>query len=203
MKDQIKKKLFDYKSLESRLPKKILKTRKRSNFGGFDDDYIKSIGGIRTGRTVILPGLTITGKKKCCTYGGNLIESMTFGVVMERFKKNPKIIERRGNRLFPTLYEDLKQLANCEFPNFKYNCITVNHNVLGKRHLDGKNVGMSMIVGFGDYQDGKICIEDKKDVSNVYKYNIRYKPLKFNGSKEYHWVDGWEGDRWTAVYFNH
>ena len=33
-----------------------------------------------------------------------------------------------------------------------------------------------MIVGFGEFQDRKICIEDKKDVSIVYKYDIRYKP---------------------------
>jgi hypothetical protein len=61
-------------------------------------------------------------------------------------------------------------------------------------HLDKGKMGMSYIVGFGDYPEG-----GNLSVSG-YSYNIRYIPLLFDGSKERHKTEVWRGDRFTIVY---
>ena len=161
---------------------------------GFDKEYIKKIGGVFHGNTIILPGKTITGKKKCCTYGGYRVESMTLGMTKHRFTKNAKPQPFQGNKKFPLFYQKLKILAQDNFPWFKYNTITVNHNVRGIPHKDSKNVGSSIIVGWGDYRGGDLNIEGNK-------YDIKHRGLMFDGSKHTHWVEEFSGDRWTAVYF--
>lgn len=186
--------MWDWKKFEDSLPKKIKTTRKRPNTSGLDMEYIRRIDGIIKGNTVIIPGLTKTGKKKVANYVGIRCESATFGLTRQYFKKNPPIEERLPNKLYPQLYENLKYIANYFFPDFKYNTITLNHNFKCKPHKDGKNRGSSMIIGFGNYLDGELNIEG-------IKHDIRYKPLEFDGSKKEHWVEDWEGDRWTAVYF--
>lgn len=189
-----KKIQINWQLFEDSLPKKIKRTRKRPNVSGMDLDYIKNINGEINGNTVILPGKTVTGKPKVANYIGNLCESITFGMTKPYFTKNPKLQPRQANGLYPDLYKNLKLLAESEFPDFKYNTITLNHNLKCKPHKDSRNVGNSTIIGFGKYTGGELVIEGKK-------HNIQYKSLVFNGAENEHWVNDFDGDRWTAIYY--
>lgn len=186
---------MNWNLLESNLPKKIKRTRKRPNVSGLDLNYIKKINGTLKGNTCIIPGKTKTGKIKLANYVGNMCESITFGITKPYFKKDAKYQPRQANTLYPKLYIDLKLIAKTLFPEFEYNTITLNHNLQCKPHKDKKNVGNSIIIGFGNYTGGELVIEDEK-------FNIRHIPLKFNGALKEHWVEPFKGDRWTAVYFN-
>jgi hypothetical protein len=56
---------------------------------------------------------------------------------------------------------------------------------------------MSYIVGFGDYQGGDLIL----DISGVKtNFNIKYKPLLFNGSEILHSTQEFTGNRYTLVY---
>ena len=176
------------------LPKKIKATRKRPNASGIDMEYVKRIGGTIKGKTCTLPGLTKTGKPKTNHAIGYITETLTFGKTKSMFKKNAPIIDRIGNTKYPKVYEMLKKIAKIHFPDFPYVDICLNHNFKCIPHKDSNNRGESIIVGFGNYSDGELNVEGAK-------YNIRHKPFKFDGSQYLHWVEDWDGDRWTAVYF--
>jgi len=184
----------DWRQLELNLPSHIKRTRKRPNVAGIDAVYVEKINGTIKGKTCYLPGLTKTGKPKTANYCGNLVESITFGRTHSMFEPERGEMDRQANKLYPQLYLNLKFLAHRKFPDFKYNQITLNHNLECKPHKDGRNVGESIIVGFGEYSGGELNIEGKK-------HNIRYKLLKFNGALHEHWVEPFEGERWTAIFF--
>ncbi len=176
------------------LPKKIRNTRKRPNASGIDMDLVQRVNGTLKGRTCIVPGKTKTGGKITKHGIGFLVESQTFGKTKSMFQKNAPTIDRVNNNRYPKVYEMLKKIAEIHFPDFNYLNICLNHNFKCKPHYDKMNTGESYIVGFGDYTGGELNVDGQK-------HDIRHKPLKFNGEKSLHWVEDWEGDRWTAVYF--
>ena len=185
--------LLLFANLQNLLPKKLIRTRKRLNVSGIDLDYVEKIGKL-DGRRAILPGKTIFGKPRIATYIGNLCESVTFGWSKSRFKKNAKLQPRKNNTKYPKVYKQLKYIASVFFPDFKYDSITLNHNLKCEAHKDGNNVGESIIVGFGNYENGNLNIEGES-------IDIKYKPYKFNGSEKTHYTEEWTGDRWSAVFY--
>jgi|TARA_R110000823_G_scaffold178259_2_gene310692 hypothetical protein len=84
--------------------------------------------------------------------------------------------------------------------SFKFNQIVINYNFKITKHLDAKNVGTSMIIGLGDYKGGELNIENEK--GKIKTVNIKNKFYKFNGSKLYHWVNEFKGDRYSLVFYN-
>lgn len=58
---------------------------------------------------------------------------------------------------------------------------------------------MSYIYFFGNYKGGALCIED--DSGNIQKITEKHKLHKFNGMN-YHWVEPWDGDRFSMVFYN-
>lgn len=97
---------------------------------------------------------------------------------------------------YPLLYKKLKELMKKKDPNFKFTTITLNKNFKCEPHRDGENVGVSYIIGFGDYKKGELNVEGKK-------IDIHNKFYKFNGSLKTHFVEPWtSGDRYTIVYYN-
>jgi hypothetical protein len=84
---------------------------------------------------------------------------------------------------------------------FKYTSIQYNKNNQCQKHLDKNNIGESMIVGLGDYTGGELIIYDQ-DGNNPVKHDIRYKPLKFNGSIYPHETAPFEGERYTLVFYS-
>ena len=185
--------LLIFANLQNELPKKLMRTRKRSNVSGIDFNYVNKIGKM-IGNKCILPGKTKHGKERVATYIGHLCESITFGYVKQRFKKNPKIEPRQGNKKYPKVYKHLKKIASIYFPQFGYDCITLNHNLKCKPHKDSNNRGYSYIVGFGNYEGGALNVDGKS-------IDIKYKPFTFDGKKSLHYTEDFTGDRWSAVFF--
>jgi len=104
--------------------------------------------------------------------------------------------ECRLNRKYPKLLIMIDELMDKYLPDFSYTTIQINKNIECLPHFDKNNVGKSIIIGLGDYEDGgELVIEGKE-------YNVKNKLLMFNG-KRGHWVNPWKGDRYTLTYFTH
>lgn len=99
------------------------------------------------------------------------------------------------NKKHPDLYRAIKNLISTCKPEFKYTTIQVNKNVLSLPHVDKNNVGPSYIIGLGNYTGGELVIEGKRhNIKNRWKY--------FDGNKG-HWVEPFQGTRYTLVFFTH
>ena len=74
---------------------------------------------------------------------------------------------------------------------------TVNRNIEYTPHFDsgrGKDQTYSMIVGLGDYTGGALVV-------NGDPYDIRYKPLKYDGWNQIHSTKPFSGERFSLVWF--
>lgn len=182
---------YDYLRIENVLPKKIVRSRNRPNVSGIDKDYCD-----RTNKSYIGVHKTKTknGKPIRVKDIGFMAESITFGQIKRMFVKNAQFEEAKANKMYPEVYKELKNMIHSINPNFKYNCITLNHNLKCIEHLDKYNCGASIIVGFGKYWGGELVVEKCP-------INIRYKPHSFNGSKLKHYTNEFMGDRWSAIFF--
>lgn len=99
-----------------------------------------------------------------------------------------------ANKEYPELYEDLKSFMHNLDPEFEYSTITINKNILCIPHFDKANTSKCWIVGLGDYEGGELVIENKE-------FDIKKKPMKFDGAKKLHWNKEWTGDRYSCMFF--
>lgn len=183
---------YDYSIIEKLLPNKIRNSRDRPNVSGCDKKFCDD-------RDLNYKGysqkIRINGKKKKIISYGIPCQSITFGKTSEFMKKGRPIIDCRANKDYPELYAEMKNMINTIDKNFKYNSITLNHNFKCKEHIDMYNESPSIIVAVGDFAGGEIIVEDCK-------LDIRYKPLKFNGSFLKHSTSNFCGERWSFVFYN-
>ena len=128
--------------------------------------------------------------------------SMLYGVTWRGFLAPGKLRTRRGNLFQTKIVDDYPELeyifsefAQLYFPDFEYKNVQMNKNFECRPHIDSKNIGMSIVCAFGDYQGGDLVVEDEK-------IDIQEKPYKFNGSEKLHWVEPFEGTRYSLVFFN-
>lgn len=106
-------------------------------------------------------------------------------------KYNISVISRKRTEL----YNELKRLGDIIVP-FKYSSILINNNVVCGKHLDASNIGESLLVSIGEYDGCNIVVNDKK-------YDAKYKPLIFNGSKlEHYTTDDLVGNKYSLVFYN-
>lgn len=118
-------------------------------------------------------------------------ESQCFGIVSKR-SQAPDL--SRQSWLHPELHFLLMTFSEKYVrPFIDFTSIQVNKNYVCAPHKDSGNQGESYIVGFGDYTDGQLCIEDAD-------YNIQRRGLLFDGSEHLHWTKPWSGVRYTIVY---
>ena len=102
-------------------------------------------------------------------------------------------------RKTPSNMEDVfQEFAGLYFPDFFYTQIMVNKNYQIPPHFDSANCGESVLCAFGDYSGGQINIEYADGVKTFDPQEI---PIKFNGSKQKHWVSDFEGLRYSLVFF--
>lgn len=95
----------------------------------------------------------------------------------------------------PKLYQAVLELGKKICP-FEFETIQINHNVVCPRHVDGGNVGKSLIVSMGDYEGCELIIEPFGN------YNTNCRPLIFDGNKFYHHNTPLiSGDKYSLVFY--
>jgi len=99
----------------------------------------------------------------------------------------------------PEYEEIFREFTNLYIPDFSYNQIVINKNFEVKPHKDASNVGVSYIIGLGEYEGGELVIDKETCRREV---NIKNKFYSFNGSEITHWVKPFSGDRYSLVFYN-
>lgn len=105
----------------------------------------------------------------------------------------------RGNSLFPELLRAAFRLERVIAPHRKPSAtIAINRHAAFRPHRDsgaGAGQTLSCIVALGDFEGGEIVVEGKA-------YDLRYKPVEFDGWKQRHWTLPFKGERFSLVYFS-
>lgn len=120
--------------------------------------------------------------------------SQTFGIVGRR--SLPPDYSRQ-NWLRPKLYHHLLEFAQ-KYVDLSWNAITVNQNYQADKHYDKNNKGDSFLVAFGDFTGGRLQIHEGP-LSGA--HDIRHNPIKADFSKILHSVEGFEGNRYSLVFY--
>ena len=113
------------------------------------------------------------------------------------FVRCTKLKWKNNQELFDTTCKFFKHYYPREF---KFSTIQYNYNCRAAKHIDSNNAGNSVIIGIGDYTGGRLIVYDENDKPQY--YDIKHKFLRFNGSKFYHEVEPYQGNRLTLVFFN-
>jgi len=118
-----------------------------------------------------------------------------FGIVRGRY--NGKIGESRMSLKYPNIYNEMVRIGKMICP-FEFKSIQLNHNLVCPKHKDKNNVGVSLLVSFGEYEGCNIVIESKE-------YNTNCNPVIFNGAEMEHSNSEFIGDKnnkYSLVYFS-
>lgn len=94
----------------------------------------------------------------------------------------------------PHIYPLVVKFVNKYAPDFDYNCGYVNKNVQMIPHKDKSNIDSSIIFGLGNYTGGRLYVEGEP-------HDIKYKMLEFDGKREEHWTEYFEGTRYSMIMF--
>ena len=116
--------------------------------------------------------------------------SQCFGIVRKRL--SPPDLSRNSWK-DPKLHYLLMKFAR-EYVTVPFTSVQVNDSLKCAAHKDKHNMGDSYIVAFGDFEGGELIIEDKE-------YNIRHRPMVFNGSNMVHSTKDFKG-RDDEIYIN-
>jgi len=98
------------------------------------------------------------------------------------------------DKLYPHIYPVIRDFINKYAPDFNFNCGYVNKNVHMKPHKDKANTDSSLIIALGSYTGGNLIVEDEP-------LDIRYRLIEFDGKRQTHWTEEFEGDRYSIVIF--
>jgi len=116
-------------------------------------------------------------------------KSQCFGMVRKR-SEAPDL--SRQSWIDPKLHHLLMKFGQDHVP-IPFTSIQVNDNLRCAAHKDKHNQGDSYIVGFGPYTGGELKVAGNE-------YNIRHRPLLFNGAELEHETKEFQGRRWSIVY---
>tara|TARA_R110000765_G_scaffold6409_1_gene19776 strand:- start:8264 stop:8869 length:606 start_codon:yes stop_codon:yes gene_type:complete len=144
-------------------------------------------------------------RKNVFSDGVDKIEAVILGRVKHYYKKHPTneggLYDAAANRKYPELHEKLNALMKLHNPDFTYNSIQLNKNVITNKHFDRGNVGMSYCLGLGDYDEGGI---DGLVGTEWVHYDNNYRWLKYNGNRQLHRTHPHtRGTRFAAIFFTH
>ena len=118
--------------------------------------------------------------------------AMTLGITKGRVNRIIGI--SHYSKKYPHIYEEVKRIGKLLGTDAK--SIHLNHNVVCPPHLDGNNVGESILVSFGDYTGCNIVIEDVV-------YDAFCQPIRFNGSQLIHYnTNDLKGSKYSLVFFD-
>jgi hypothetical protein len=99
---------------------------------------------------------------------------------------------------YPYMMDLFEEFINSHYPEFIFDSVYVNRNVVCKKHIDSKNIGESLLVGLGKYTGGQtvLYINGKER-----KFHIKSNSLVFNGSEIEHKSSPFVGTRYSLVFF--
>ena len=142
--------------------------------------------------------------------------SMNYGYTWKGYLKRDK----EGNMVYrtpapyPGLYKTkvmddnpelelvFKEFQELYFPEFNYTSVQMNKNFPCPRHIDGTNVGTSILLCIGDYTGGELVVEGFKSDGSDAVVDNRNSLFQFNGAEYYHWVKPFQGTRYSLVFFS-
>tara|TARA_R110000824_G_scaffold186431_2_gene367726 strand:+ start:476 stop:1018 length:543 start_codon:yes stop_codon:yes gene_type:complete len=140
----------------------------------------------------------LTGGRNIFFYG------MVLGMV---FKWNDGKGRRHSlcNRLheerYIKLWDQTNEIFKSLLGDFKYTSIQYNYNFKCLKHKDGNNVGVSYIVGLGNYEGGDLLVYfDGRDKPPT-AVNIKNRLFSFDGSKYHHETAEFTGERYSLVFY--
>ena len=117
-----------------------------------------------------------------------------FGLSFYRGKKRTALYSEKH----PHIDILFKKFINSHNPEFDYDSVYVNKNVVCKKHIDHKNAKSSLIVGIGEYSGGETVLELEEGEK---EFDIKNQSLIFDGSKIPHYNNEFEGLRYSLVFF--
>jgi hypothetical protein len=120
----------------------------------------------------------------------------SFGVTTYRGKKK----KSKSTIKYPYMMPLFKEFMKYHYPKFKFKSVYVNRNTVAKKHMDSKNTGESLLVGFGPYTGGKTVLYNQNGKEK--KFSIKSHSLIFNGSEIEHRSETFKGTRYSLVFFN-
>ena len=132
------------------------------------------------------------------------------GVVLGYIKNREHYIQNLGypkyaisrtskTKKYNNLFYEAFMLGLSEIPDFFFTSVQINQNHRCCKHIDSFNMGVSYIIGIGNYTGGELRIYNR---DNSYEdIDIRNKWYCFNGSKKYHETLPFTGDRYSLVYY--
>ena len=130
-------------------------------------------------------------KGKSRRRGFNTHEKLTFG--MRNIEYLPVGLTT-PSILYPDLFDALLEYGE-KYCNFEFTNIHVNKNVVCPPHKDKGNIGISMIVSFGNYTGCNLMVEGEH-------LETRENPVYFDGKEKLHWnTDDLNGTRYSLVYY--
>ena len=157
-----------------------------------------------------------TERQKMCRHkNDNKMGSMNYGYTWKGFLKKDK----NGNKInrtaspykglyktkvmddYPFLHDVFTEFQQLYFPEFRFTSVQMNKNFPCPRHIDGTNVGESILVCLGDYEGGELIVENWEG-HEKYPVDNRNKMFRFNGAKYYHSVAPFTGTRYSLVFFS-
>lgn len=140
----------------------------------------------------MLENISISIKKgESSRRGFGAHRATTFGMVRGRY--NGILGLSHSSHKYPDIYKEILRIGS--LIDMKFNAIHLNHNVVCPKHLDSNNYGDSVLISFGEYEGCNIVIEDKK-------YDAFCQPIKFDGSKLYHWnTNDLIGNKYSLVFY--
>ncbi len=97
----------------------------------------------------------------------------------------------------PYLYKLLLDFAS-KHVKIPFTSITLNQNYKAAPHRDKGNVGVSFLVGFGDYEGGELQMLEG-DCSG--SYNVNRIPMTADFSATLHAVNDYTGNRYSLVFY--
>jgi len=129
---------------------------------------------------------------------GGLVRQRWGGINKRGYSIAPKILKPD----LQEVYEMARKYGEDNLKDFKFTSIQFNRNYKIKKHIDRNNEHDSYIIALGDYTGGELLVYfDGKDNPPT-PVDIKNKFYTFDGSKYWHEVAPFEGNRISLVYYN-
>lgn len=120
--------------------------------------------------------------------------AMVMGMTKPRFSGTWGL--SAGSLKHKELYEEIMRIGRMIVP-FEFETIHLNHNVVCPPHIDGLNVGNSVILSIGDYEGCNLVID------GIGEFDTNCHPILFNGSQMKHWnTPLLSGNKYSFVFYN-